>query len=106
MKYIIKVGINGVSMYHLYSCFLVYAFMFENHQKLGLCGFAIRKKEKKYSTKKKVSGNTKYGKLLFLFKLYKQKFALDTKFCPEVPRKEPRRIPQLLQNFRLKCFRS
>ena len=61
--------------------------MFENHQKLGLCGYARRKKEKKYSTKKKVSGNTKYGKLLFLFKLYKQKFAFDTKFCPEAQEK-------------------
>jgi hypothetical protein len=87
MKYIIKDGINGVSMYHLYSCFFVYVFMFENHQKHGLCGYARRKKEKKYSTKKKVSGNTKYGKLLFLFKLYKQKFAFDTKFCPEAQEK-------------------
>ena len=58
MKYIIKDGINGVSMYHLYSCFFVYVFMFENHQKHGLCGYARRKKEKKYSTKKKKKLNS------------------------------------------------
>jgi hypothetical protein len=72
--------------------------MFENHQKLGLYGYARRKKEKKYSTKKKVSGNTKYGKLFFLFKLHKQKFALKPNFVPK-PKKRTKKNTSVASKF-------